>query len=88
MESNFLTAVFLPLALFIIMLGLGLGLTVNDFKRVIVTPKAIGLGLLAQIVLLPVVGFILAKVFALSPELAVGLIVLAACPHGCLDRAP
>ena len=82
MESNFLTAVFLPLALFIIMLGLGLGLTINDFKRVIVTPKAIGLGLLAQLILLPVVGFMLAKVFVLSPELAVGLIILAACPGG------
>lgn len=82
MESNFLTAVFLPLALFIIMLGMGLGLTINDFKRILVEPKAVILGLIAQLILLPVVGFLLAGVFPLSSELAVGLIVLAACPGG------
>jgi BASS family bile acid:Na+ symporter len=82
MESNFLTAVFLPLALFIIMLGMGLGLTVSDFKRIFVDPKAVILGLLAQLILLPVVGFILAGLFPLTPELAVGLMILAACPGG------
>lgn len=82
MESNVLTAVFLPLALFIIMLGMGLGLTVNDFKRVLVEPKAAVLGLIAQLIMLPVVGFFLASLFPLSPELAVGVVVLAACPGG------
>ncbi len=82
MQSSFLTTVFLPLALFIIMLGMGLGLTVNDFKRVFIQPKAVMLGLIAQLILLPVIGFLLAMVFPLSPELAVGVMILAACPGG------
>ncbi|PSN20405.1 bile acid:sodium symporter [filamentous cyanobacterium CCP5] len=82
MESNFLTAIFLPLALFVIMLGMGLGLTVADFKRILVEPKAVFLGMIAQLVLLPIVGFVLAGIFPLSPELMVGLMILAACPGG------
>ncbi|MEL6814761.1 MAG: bile acid:sodium symporter family protein [Cyanobacteria bacterium J06598_3] len=82
MESNFLTSVFLPLALFIIMLGMGLGLTVGDFKRIAIAPKAVIIGLLAQLVILPLVGFALASLFPLTPELAVGVMVLAACPGG------
>ena len=82
MESNFLTAVFLPLALFIIMLGMGLGLKLDDFKRIFVEPKAVILGLIAQLIVLPVVGFLLALIFSLKPELAVGLMILAACPGG------
>ncbi len=82
MESNFLTTVFLPLALFFIMLGMGLGLTLDDFKRILVEPKAVILGLVGQLILLPVVGFILAGLFPLTPELAVGLVIIAACPGG------
>ncbi|MEB3225099.1 MAG: bile acid:sodium symporter family protein [Synechococcus sp.] len=82
MDANFLTAVLLPLALFVIMLGMGLGLTPNDFKRVLVEPKGVIVGAIAQLVLLPLVGFGLANVFPLAPELAVGVMVLAACPGG------
>ncbi len=82
MESSFLTAVFLPLALFAVMLGMGLGLKVEDFTRVVVYPKAVLVGLLAQLVMLPLLGFILASLLPLSPELAVGLMILAACPGG------
>lgn len=82
MESSFLTAVFLPLALFVVMLGMGLGLTFNDFKRVLIEPKAVLLGLMAQLIFLPVVGFLLASLFPLSPELAVGVLILSACPGG------
>ena len=82
MESNFLTAVFLPLALFVIMLGMGLDLTLDDFKRILVDPKAMILGLIAQLIMLPIVGFLLAIGFPLTPELAVGVIILAACPGG------
>ena len=60
MESSVLTAVLLPLALFVIMLGMGLGLTVADFKRVVVEPRAMVLGLVAQLVMLPLVGLGLA----------------------------
>ncbi len=82
MESSLLTAVLLPLALFIIMLGMGLGLTIADFKRIFVEPKAVLIGLAAQLLLLPTVGFLLASFFPLTPELAVGVMVLAACPGG------
>lgn len=82
MESNILTSVLLPVALFTIMLGMGLGLTPDDFKRILVNPKGVILGLGAQLILLPVVGFILANLFPLSPELAVGVIIIAACPGG------
>ena len=82
MESSFLTAVFLPFALFIIMLGMGLGLTVKDFTRIFVEPKAVIIGLIAQLIIVPVVGFLLAMFFPLSPELAVGVVILAACPGG------
>lgn len=82
MQSNFLTTVFLPIALFIIMLGMGLGLTLNDFKRVFVEPLAVILGLIAQLIVLPIIGFLLAMIFPLSPELAVGVMILAACPGG------
>lgn len=82
MESNFLTAVFLPLSLFVIMFGMGLGLTLNDFKRVFIEPQAAIAGLIAQLVLLPLVGFVLATVFPLTPNLAVGVTILAACPGG------
>lgn len=82
MESNFLTAIFLPLALFIIMLGMGLGLTTADFKRVATAPIAVAAGLFAQLIVLPIIGFLLASVFSLSPELAIGLMILSACPGG------
>ncbi|MEO1523586.1 MAG: bile acid:sodium symporter family protein [Cyanobacteria bacterium J06633_2] len=82
MESSILTTVLLPLALFVIMLGMGLGLKLDDFKRIIIEPKAVILGLIAQLVALPLVGFLLANLFPLSPELAVGVMILAACPGG------
>ena len=82
MESSLLTAVLLPLALFIIMLGMGLGLTPNDFKRILIEPKAVLIGLAAQLLLLPIVGFIIASLFPLQPELAVGVMILSACPGG------
>lgn len=83
MESNFLTEVFLPVSLGIIMLGMGLALTLTDFKRVALYPKAAAIGILNQIVILPIVGFLLLLIFPVSsPELAVGIMVLAACPGG------
>jgi len=82
MESNFFNVVLLPLALGIVMLGLGLSLTPLDFKRVIVYPKAIVIGLVSQMLILPVVCFLIAKLLGLSPELAVGLMLLAASPGG------
>ncbi|MRG98332.1 bile acid:sodium symporter family protein [Polyangium spumosum] len=82
MQSNVFTAVFMPLALGVIMLGLGLGLTLEDFRRVVVYPRAVFVGLLCQTVLLPLACYGIAKGFALPPELAVGLMLLAASPGG------
>lgn len=86
MQSNVLTELFLPLALAVIMFGMGLSLTLSDFKRILIFPKAVSIGLLNQIVLLPVVAFVIAKVFQLPPELAVGLMILAACPGGATSN--
>jgi BASS family bile acid:Na+ symporter len=82
METSTLTAVLLPLALGVIMLGLGLSLTVADFTRVVAYPRAVLVGLICQMVLLPGVCFVIAKNSGLSPELAVGLMLLAASPGG------
>lgn len=82
MESNLITTLFLPLALGIIMLGLGLSLTTDDFRRVILYPKAILIGLICQMILLPIIGFVVVILFKLPPELAVGLMLLAASPGG------
>ncbi|KZL50360.1 bile acid:sodium symporter [Nodularia spumigena CENA596] len=86
MEGNFLTAVFLPLALFIIMLGMGLSLTLDDYKGVLIYPKAVVIGLVSQLVMLPIVGFGIASVFPLNPELAVGVMILVACPGGATSN--
>ena len=82
MSSTFFNAVLLPLALAIIMLGLGLALTLNDFKRVVKYPKAILIGLVSQMFILPLICFFVAKSFGLTPELAVGLMLLSASPGG------
>ncbi|MFM9946191.1 MAG: bile acid:sodium symporter family protein [Bacteroidia bacterium] len=82
MESNSLLSVLLPVALGIIMLGLGLSLTIADFKRVVLYPKAMVIGLACQMLLLPLLCFLIAKNFGLPPELAVGLMLLSASPGG------
>lgn len=82
MESNFLTAVLMPIALGIIMLGLGLSLKIDDFKRVLIYPKAVFIGLACQMLVLPVICFFIAKSFGLPPVLAVGLMLLSASPGG------
>jgi BASS family bile acid:Na+ symporter len=69
------------------MVGLGLSLTVADFKRVIAFPKAAVIGLTSQVVLLPLLAFVLALLLASTPEIAVGTIILAACPGGVTSNA-
>ena len=71
-----------PLALAIIMLGLGLGLTINDFKRVISNPKDFTIGIVCQLILLPIVAYILVLILRLPAEIAVGLMIIAAAPGG------
>jgi BASS family bile acid:Na+ symporter len=72
----------LPIALAIIMFGMGLGLTVKDFTRVFAKPKAFLAGTFLQIVSLPLLAFLVLSLFQLSGALAVGMMILAACPGG------
>ncbi|QSE99168.1 bile acid:sodium symporter family protein [Fulvivirga lutea] len=72
----------LALSLIIIMLGMGLSLTIADFTRIFINPKAILTGLFCQLVALPVIGFGIISVMDLPAEIAIGLIILAACPGG------
>jgi BASS family bile acid:Na+ symporter len=81
MDAGLITVV-LPLALGIVMMGLGLELTPKDFARVTQQPKAVLISLFSQLFLLVGVAFLLCKLFALPPLLAVGLMLLAASPGG------
>jgi BASS family bile acid:Na+ symporter len=82
MQQSATTTLFLPIALGIIMLGLGLSLTLEDFKRVTKYPKAITIALVCQMLVLPAICFFIVKVMGLGPELSVGLLLLAASPGG------
>jgi len=74
--------VVIPVCLFLIMMGMGLTLITNDFKRVLKYPKAVGIGLTNQLILLPIIGFALANIIPLRPEYAVGVMLLVLCPGG------
>ncbi|WP_440463762.1 bile acid:sodium symporter family protein [Psychrobacter sp. ASPA161_6] len=75
-------SVVIPLCLFLIMMGMGMTLITNDFKRVLKYPKAVSIGLLNQLILLPIIGFALANIMPLRPEYAVGVMLLVLCPGG------
>ena len=79
---SIVTDIFLPLALAFIMFALGLGLTGSDFLRVIKQPKDFFVGAISQIILLPVIAFILISIWPISPELAIGVMIIAAAPGG------
>ena len=76
------TDIFLPLALAFIMFALGLGLTSKDFIRVIKQPKDFFVGAISQVILLPIIAFVLVKIWPISPELAIGVMIIAAAPGG------
>ena len=71
-----------PLILAFIMFSLGIGLTLEDFKRVIVKPKDFFVGAISQIIILPIIALILVFLFPIPVELKIGLILLAAAPGG------
>ena len=79
---NIVTDIILPLALAFIMFALGLGLTGGDFLRVIRQPRDFFVGAISQIILLPVIAFILVKIWPIAPELAIGVMIIAAAPGG------
>ena len=79
---NIVTDVILPLALAFIMFVLGLGLTSADFLRVIKQPRDFFVGAFSQIILLPLIAFFLIKIWPIAPELAIGVMIIAAAPGG------
>ena len=81
-ESNVIIDVVLPVSLAFIMFSLGIGLTLEDFSLIFREPKAFGIGMANQMVVLPLMGFAVATLAGLEGELAVGLIILACCPGG------
>ncbi|WP_322001479.1 bile acid:sodium symporter family protein [Marinobacter alexandrii] len=82
METSPLISIGLPISLFIIMVGIGLTLTLRDFGQVTRNPRSIVVGTIAQILLMPLVAFAIAPFLGLAPALAVGLVIIAACPGG------
>ena len=76
------TDVVLPIALAFIMLALGLGLTFDDFVRVVRRPRDFAVGAMSQIIVLPAVAFLLASIWPMAPELALGMMIIAAAPGG------
>jgi BASS family bile acid:Na+ symporter len=86
-QAEFVNSEIVPWVLRLVMVGLGLSLSLPDFRRVIVFPKAATTGLLAQLVGLPLTAFALAFAFDAPPAIAVGLVVLAACPSGVTANA-
>jgi len=79
--------IIIPFGLFMVMMGLGLTLSLDDILRVIVMPKAILVGLAGQLILLPVVAFALTFLMNPAPVIAIGLLLLAACPGGITSNA-
>ncbi len=73
---------FVRMTVAFIMLAMGLGLSFDDFRRVFEDPRGVSVGLVAQMIGLPVFGLLCAAVFQLPPELAVGMVLLTACPGG------
>lgn len=82
MQGGVLTTVVLPAALFLIMFGMGLGLRPSDFTRVLKIPKAAVVGILCQLLLLPLFGYAIVAGLGLTGPLAVGLMILTFCPGG------
>jgi bile acid:Na+ symporter, BASS family len=79
--------IIIPFGLFMIMMGLGLTLSIDDILRVIIMPKAVLIGLAGQLLLLPVIAFLIAFLLNPAPVIAIGLILLAACPGGITSNA-
>lgn len=82
MQETLFTAVLLPIILASIMFGMGLSLTYSDFARLAKMPKPIFVGLVGQILALPALAFAIAVMFDANEAVAIGLIILAACPGG------
>ena len=83
---NIITDVILPIALAFIMFSLGLGLSISDFTRIFLKPKEFIVGFISQLIILPIVALTLVFIWPLSPEIAIGVIILAAAPGGATSN--
>ncbi|MCW5732937.1 MAG: bile acid:sodium symporter family protein [Enhydrobacter sp.] len=86
MQESVIQSVVLPFAIFIIMVTLGMTLTVGDFRRIVTFPKPVFIGLLCQMILLPLLGFAVAGIFGLTAVYAISLILLAVSPDGATSN--
>jgi BASS family bile acid:Na+ symporter len=82
MPDDFLKTLLLPIALITVLFGMGMSLTVTDFRRIVRAPLSSAVGLTCQMVLLPLVALALTWLLGLPGETAVGVMLLAACPGG------
>jgi BASS family bile acid:Na+ symporter len=82
MKADILVQIILPIALFLIMFGMGMGLRPSNFKEVLNRPKGFAIGLSAQLFLLPILCLITVSLFPLDPAVAAGLLILSFCPSG------
>ena len=71
-----------PIILALIMLGLGLGLKLEDFTRIFKAPKDFIVGFISQLIILPIIAYILILIFKTPPEIAIGVMIIAAAPGG------
>ncbi|MBT3776984.1 MAG: bile acid:sodium symporter family protein [Pelagibacteraceae bacterium] len=83
---NIVTDLILPIALAFIMFSLGLGLSLNDFTRIFLKPKEFIVGFASQLIILPIVALILVLILPASPEIAIGVMILAAAPGGATSN--
>lgn len=81
-----ITGIILAISLFIIMAGMGLSLSVQDFKGVAKYPKAVMVGMTSQLILLPLIAFLIAYLLDLSPVIAIGIMLIASCPGGATSN--
>lgn len=86
LEASIITEIVLPVSLALIMAGMGLTLTPDHFKRIVVTPKAMSLGLLSQLLLLPLATYCFCMALGLKNEIAIGFMIIAACPGGATSN--
>ena len=86
-QAAFINSQVIPWVLRLVMIGLGLSLTPADFKRVVTLPKAVSIGLTAQLIGVPLCAFVLGYLFNAPSAIAIGLVILAACPSGVTSNA-
>ncbi|MFO8128316.1 MAG: bile acid:sodium symporter family protein [Bacteroidales bacterium] len=86
MDSGFFSEILLPLSLGLLMFGMGLSLSVHDFEKILIFPRALIVGLSCQMLLLPVIAFVIALLSGFPPEIKVGFMIIAACPGGATSN--